>query len=175
MRRLSFRHAIRRNIAEVEPLLENQPPRAVAFLEKTSDLALAFAYFISVAYYINLFAAFALKGVGSRVMQSIFLPAMAIAFAAPAVAGQNFGAGEKERVRATYRACIAISSIVMISLTLLRHIRPDMLVNTWPALLSTATRIATFAGPAIWLSRQPHFELEHVWRLSVAPSRRKRC
>ena len=31
-------------------------------------------------------------GVGSRVMQAIFLPAMAIAFAAAPIAGQNFGA-----------------------------------------------------------------------------------
>ena len=31
-------------------------------------------------------------GIGSRVMQAIFLPAMAIAFAAAPIAGQNFGA-----------------------------------------------------------------------------------
>ena len=33
-------------------------------------------------------------GIGSRIMQSIFMPAMAIAFAAGPIAGQNFGAGQ---------------------------------------------------------------------------------
>ena len=40
--------------------------------------------------------------------------------------------------------------------------------NTWPALFSTATRLATFALPVLWLSRQPGFEIVHVWYLSVA-------
>ena len=39
--------------------------------------------------------------------------------------------------------------------------------NTWPALASTALRLAIFAIPAIWLSRQPGFQLVHVWNLSV--------
>jgi len=40
--------------------------------------------------------------------------------------------------------------------------------NTVPAVISTATRLITFVLPAIWLSRQPNFRLEHVWYLSVA-------
>jgi Na+-driven multidrug efflux pump len=40
--------------------------------------------------------------------------------------------------------------------------------NTVPAVISTATRLVTFVIPAIWLSRQPHFRIEHVWYLSVA-------
>ncbi|MCA8890160.1 MAG: hypothetical protein KDA46_15095, partial [Parvularculaceae bacterium] len=52
---------IRYNIAEVEPALKAEPTPALRSLERASDLALGFAYFISVAYYINLFAAFALK------------------------------------------------------------------------------------------------------------------
>ncbi|HEV7714534.1 MAG TPA: MATE family efflux transporter, partial [Steroidobacteraceae bacterium] len=40
-------------------------------------------------------------GIGSRVMQAIFLPAMAVAFSAAPVAGQNFGARHAERVRET--------------------------------------------------------------------------
>jgi hypothetical protein len=59
-----FGAAIRRNIEEVEPLLAQGAPPALAWLERASDLALAFAYFISVAYYLNLFAAFGLKGAG---------------------------------------------------------------------------------------------------------------
>ena len=37
-------------------------------------------------------------------MQGIFLPAMAIAFAAAPVAGQNFGARQPDRVRETFRS-----------------------------------------------------------------------
>jgi Na+-driven multidrug efflux pump len=39
--------------------------------------------------------------------------------------------------------------------------------HTVPALLASATRIVTFAIPAVWLSRQPWFELEHLWYTSV--------
>jgi hypothetical protein len=37
-----------------------------------------------------------------------------------------------------------------------------------PALVASATRIVTFAIPAVWLSRQPWFELHHLWYTSVA-------
>jgi len=39
--------------------------------------------------------------------------------------------------------------------------------NTWPALLSTSTRILTFVVPVIWVSRTPGFMIEDVWILSV--------
>lgn len=59
-----FGSAIRHNIAVVEPMLDGDAPNHVKLLERTSELALTFAYFISVAYYLNLFAAFALRGAG---------------------------------------------------------------------------------------------------------------
>jgi Na+-driven multidrug efflux pump len=40
--------------------------------------------------------------------------------------------------------------------------------NTRPALWSSATRLTTFAIPALWLSTQPNFRIEHVWYLSIA-------
>ena len=39
--------------------------------------------------------------------------------------------------------------------------------NTWPALASSASRLVTFVGPAVWLSRQPWFQMRHLWYLSV--------
>jgi Na+-driven multidrug efflux pump len=39
--------------------------------------------------------------------------------------------------------------------------------NTVPSLVASATRIITFALPAVWLSRQPWFELRHLWYVSV--------
>jgi hypothetical protein len=56
-----FGSAIRWNIRIVEPMHAGAPPRSVAVLERASEFALAFAYFVSVAYYLNLFASFALR------------------------------------------------------------------------------------------------------------------
>jgi len=52
-------------------------------------------------------------GVGSRVLQAIIMPAMAIAFAVPAVAGQNVGAGRGDRVRETLREALILETAVM--------------------------------------------------------------
>ena len=40
--------------------------------------------------------------------------------------------------------------------------------HTLPSLLSSASRLLTFALPAIWLSTRPGFTLRQVWLLSVA-------
>jgi putative MATE family efflux protein len=40
--------------------------------------------------------------------------------------------------------------------------------NTKPVLLSSVTRVVTYALPAIWLSTRPGFQIEHVWYLSIA-------
>ena len=56
---------------------------------------------------------------------------MAIAFAAAPLAGQNFGAGEVARVRATLRACVVFCSAVMLPLTLLCQLRPEWLVHVF--------------------------------------------
>jgi Na+-driven multidrug efflux pump len=142
-------------------------------------------------------------------MQSIFLPAMAVAFAAGPIAGQNFGARQFDRVRETFRKATLIIVIIMATLTLLVHINPTLLVqgftedpavllvaavflqiasynfvaqgliftssalfqglgDTRPALLSTTSRLVTFALPAMWMSRRPGFRIEHIWYLSVA-------
>jgi len=147
-------------------------------------------------------------GLGTRLMQSIFLPAMAIAFATGPVAGQNYGAKQYARVRETLRSAVGMSVGVMIVLTLLCQWRPEWLVRaftqdpavvevashflrliswnfaasgiiftcsgvfqglgyTWPALGSSASRLATFMLPAIWMSTQPWLVLDHVWYLSV--------
>ncbi len=148
-------------------------------------------------------------GVGSRVMQAIFLPAMALSFAAAPVAGQNVGAGRRDRAAETFRAAVAMGSVLMVALTLFCQWRADALVrlfahgdaaiatgsqflqiiswnfvatgviftcsgmfqalgNTIPSLISSATRVLTFALPAIWLARQTRFQLREVWLLSAA-------
>jgi Na+-driven multidrug efflux pump len=40
--------------------------------------------------------------------------------------------------------------------------------NTMPSVISSATRMITFAIPAVWLSTRPGFQIRHIWLLSVA-------
>lgn len=40
--------------------------------------------------------------------------------------------------------------------------------NTRPSLLSSGTRLVTYAVPAIWLSGRTGFRIEYVWHLSIA-------
>lgn len=57
-------------------------------------------------------------GIGSRIMQGIFLPAMAIAFVVAPVAGQNYGARQMARVRETFNVastqCVGVMLVVMV-------------------------------------------------------------
>jgi putative MATE family efflux protein len=68
-------------------------------------------------------------GIGGRIMQGIFLPVMAIAFAAAPVAGQNFGARQPERVRETFRAAVKLCTGLMFVLMLMCQWRPDVLIG----------------------------------------------
>lgn len=68
-------------------------------------------------------------GVGARVMQAIFLPAMAVSFAVAPVAGQNFGAGRADRVRRTVRDAAILSSGLMLVLTVACHLWADQMVG----------------------------------------------
>ncbi len=57
-------------------------------------------------------------GIGMRIMQSMFLPAMAVAFAAAPIVGQNFAAGRFVRVRETFALSTLIGSCIMVVMTL---------------------------------------------------------
>jgi putative MATE family efflux protein len=67
-------------------------------------------------------------GIGSRIMQGIFLPAMAIAFVVAPVAGQNFGARRVERVRETFRVAATQCVCIMLVLMVLCQWQPEVLV-----------------------------------------------
>jgi putative MATE family efflux protein len=56
-------------------------------------------------------------GIGIRIMQSMFLPAMAVAFAAAPIVGQNFAAGKFDRVRETFALSTLIGSCIMVLMT----------------------------------------------------------
>jgi len=148
-------------------------------------------------------------GIGMRIMQSMYLPAMAVAFAAAPIVGQNFAAGRFARVRETFLLATLIGGCIMVVLTLFCQWGSALLTagftkdptaiavgsqylqviswnflgsgfvftcsavfqglgNTVPALVSSASRLVSFVLPVLWMSRQPHFEMIHVWYLSVA-------
>jgi len=170
-----------------------------------------FVIFVVVYWVIRGFGADAQAGfgIGMRINQSIFLPAMAVAFAAAPVAGQNFGAKRYDRVRETFRTTALIGSAIMLTCSLACHIAPEAMArpfssdpdvlavsgeymrtmswlfvlnglimaasslfqgmgDTRPSLIASASRLITFAVPALWLSGQPWLELRHVWYLSAA-------
>lgn len=97
------------------------------------EFALMFVYMAVIYWVIRGFGAEAQAGfgIGQRVMQAIFLPAMAVAFATAPVAGQNVGARRPERVRATLYAAAAIGTVLMLGLTALCQWRPDWLVGAF--------------------------------------------
>ena len=174
------------------------------------EFALMFVYMAVVYWSIRAFGpeAQAGFGIGGRVMQAVFLPAMAVAFAAAPVAGQNFGAGLHDRTRKTFGSAVVIGTSLMLVLTVLIQLEAERMVgfftkdaavisvaagflhiisfnfvasgviftcssmfqalgNTVPSVISSATRIATFALPAIYVSTRPGFQIKHVWTLSV--------
>ena len=58
-------------------------------------------------------------GVGARLMQALFLPAVALAFALGPVVGQNFGGRRADRVRQVVYAALAVTTVLMLALTVL--------------------------------------------------------
>lgn len=68
-------------------------------------------------------------GVGMRVMQTFFMPAMSIAFAVSPIAGQNFGAGHFDRVRETFRTGLQAATALMILLMLICHFAPEAVIQ----------------------------------------------
>jgi putative MATE family efflux protein len=67
-------------------------------------------------------------GIGSRVMQAGFMPAVAISFGVAAVVGQNLGARAYARVRETYRESTKLTVGFMSLLTLICQVSPAALV-----------------------------------------------
>jgi putative MATE family efflux protein len=84
------------------------------------EFALMFLFMAVMYWIIRRFGSDAQAGfgIGMRVMQSMFLPAMAVAFAAAPIVGQNYAAGKFNRVRETYGVAVLIGSCIMVCLTL---------------------------------------------------------
>lgn len=105
--------------------------RRIAFIGFPTSLEflMMFVVFAVIYWAIRDFGAEAQAGfgIGGRIMQSIFLPAMAVAFAAAPIAGQNFGAGAHDRVRDTFKTAAFAGGAIMAVLTILCHVAPQLL------------------------------------------------
>jgi MATE family, multidrug efflux pump len=117
---------------------ENWPPQMTLWRSILKIGLPAGGEFVLIAFYLMIVyvvirpfgaAAQAGFGIGGRVMQSMFLPAVAIAFATAPVAGQNFGARLGSRVREAFYASASIAGAIMVLLTALCHIAPDALIR----------------------------------------------
>lgn len=95
------------------------------------EFALMFTYMAIIYWIIRAFGedAQAGFGVGMRIMQSLFLPALAVSFATAPIVGQNFGARRFDRVRLTLRWSMALGALIMLALMLLCRWRADVLVG----------------------------------------------
>lgn len=119
--------------------------RRIAFIGFPTSLEflMMFVVFAVIYWVIRDFGAEAQAGfgIGGRIMQSIFLPAMAVAFAAAPIAGQNFGAGQHDRVRETFKVAALLGAGIMAVLTILCHIAPEAMGRPFtddPAVLAVA-------------------------------------
>jgi MATE family, multidrug efflux pump len=95
------------------------------------EFALMSVYAVLVYSIIRPFGAAAQAGfgIGIRVVQSLFLPVVAIAFAASPVAGQNYGARLGDRVRQTFYAAAGMATVVMVLLTGVTHFAAEPLIR----------------------------------------------
>jgi putative MATE family efflux protein len=116
------------------------------------EFALIFISMAIMYWVIADFGAAAQAGfsIGGRIMQSIFLPAMAIAFAAGPIAGQNYGAGRADRVRDTFYRAVVLNSIVMLIVTGFLQWRPEVLVAFFSGEPDVQNVGATFLRIVSW-------------------------
>ena len=116
------------------------------------EMLLMFVYFSIVYWLIQDFGATAQAGfsIGGRIMQSIFMPTMAIAFAVGPIVGQNFGAGLHDRVRESCYRGMFLCSIVMVATTVLMQWRPEVLVAIFTDDPEVMAISATFLQLIAW-------------------------
>jgi putative MATE family efflux protein len=109
------------------------------------EFALMFLYMAIIYWIIRRFGqdAQAGFGIGMRINQSLFLPAMAVAFATAPIVGQNFAAGKFDRVRETFARAAIIGAVIMAILTLFCQLRAEWVVRAFtvqPGAVAVATQ-----------------------------------
>ena len=70
-------------------------------------------------------------GVGARITQALFLPAVALAFAASPLVGQNFGGRRADRVREAAFVALGLTTALMLLLTALTWLWPAEMIRAF--------------------------------------------
>jgi len=112
--------------AQVRRILEVGLPAGAEFLLMFVNLAVI--YVVIARFGSEAQAAY---GIGQRVMQSMFLPVIAIAFAAAPIAGQSFGAGNHDRVRQTFRFAALFGGGLMLVMSIACQVAPATLIASF--------------------------------------------
>lgn len=96
-----------------------------------AEFVLLFVYIVVVYVIIRNFgpAAQAGFGIGARVMQALFLPVVALSFAASPVVGQNFGGRKADRVRHAVKSGLGLAVVLMLVLAVITEIAPSTMIR----------------------------------------------
>jgi putative MATE family efflux protein len=97
------------------------------------EFGIIFIYMGAIYYVLRDFGAAAQAGfgIGSRVLGLIQVPAMAIAFAAGPIVGQNFGAGFNPRVKETFAKVALLGAALMLATTIFTQWQPELLLRAF--------------------------------------------
>jgi putative MATE family efflux protein len=76
-------------------------------------------------------AAIASIGIGFRILQAIYIPVIALASAMAAIVGQNYGAGNYERITDAFKRAWIISMMFMILCTFICRLFPEAIIGTF--------------------------------------------
>jgi len=143
---------LRLHVDRLKPKFEAWKRIIFIGLPTSLEFLLMFVIFIVIYWVIRDFGAEAQAafGIGGRIMQSIFLPAMAISFAAAPIAGQNFGAKRYDRVRETFKVTLFFGTAIMLTLSLLCHLTPELMVRPFTDDPEVVTMTVTYLQIVSW-------------------------
>ena len=126
-----YEHYVAINSALWRPQLAQWKRILSIGLPAGGEFAIIFVNMAVIYYALRHFGAAAQAGfgIGSRLLGVIHMPGISIALAAGAIAGQNFGAGNNERVRRTFKTVLLLVTAVMIGFTMIAQWQPEFLLG----------------------------------------------
>ena len=118
-------------VADMKPKFEAWKRMLAIGLPAGFEFAIMAVYLVIVYSITRPFGAAAQAGfgIGGRVVQAGFMPIVALGFSVAPVAGQNFGAGNSQRVKDTFRDAALMAAAWMFLFAILCHVVPDAMVR----------------------------------------------
>jgi putative MATE family efflux protein len=148
---LKLEHYVAFDLKDLKPQVETWGKLLKIGLPAGGEF-LMIGLFVSIMYWVTRDFGAATQagfGIGTRVMQMVFLPAMALAFAASPVAGQNFGAKKPERVRQTFRTAATQGAVIMALITAIVQWNPSIFARPFtsePAVIAACAEYLSFVS-----------------------------